>query len=509
MLSTVADLLAVPADRHGDNPAVLDGGHVVTYRQLLDQARSCAASLAQSAELGDRIALLLPRSAQTLAVFFGAQLAGLVPVFVHEQLRPRQVAHIVGHAQAALAVTTTRLRPLLRDCPLPEAQILGADHLIARGPALGRRRIGRDLAMLTYTSGSTGTPKGIMVSHANLIAGALIVADYLHLSAADRTLALLPWSFDYGLNQVLATFAAGGTIVVQRSAFPPDICRALTTADVTGLAGVPTLWAALTGPHSPFTRHRYPHLRYVTNSGGHLPAPVIQALRAAHPRTGVYAMYGLTEAFRSTYLTPERTDTKPASVGRPVPDSDVLILDDSGHRCPPGVIGQIVHRGPTVALGYWRDPDATATVFRPHPFAPAGAAGETVVYSGDYGHLDDDGDLHLAGRRDELLKVRGVRVTLGEIEAEIMASGLTAAAVATAADNGETDPVLLAAIQPRDHTFQLARLQEYCRDELPAYMRPAHLHVMDPLPCTPHGKPDRAAIARHLERAFAAQTGQP
>lgn len=498
MLCTVSDLLLDPARRHPDAVAVIDGPTAVTYQELADQAWSCAGFLSRHADSGDRIALLLPRTVETLAVFFGAQLAGLVPVFVHEQLRPHQAAHIVGDAQAALAITTPRLRPILRDCALSPRQVVNVSAVSGPPPPSGPRSIGRDLAVLAYTSGSTGSAKGVMLSHDNLVSGAVIVAAYLGLSAADRTLALLPWSFDYGLNQVLATFAASGTVVIQRSAFPPDICRTLACAEVSGMAGVPTLWDAMTGPRSPFLRHQYPCLRYVTNSGGTMPVAVIRALRAAHPGTAIYAMYGLTEAFRSTFLNPALIDSKPTAIGRPIPNSDVLVIDDQGALCPPGAEGQFVHRGPTVAMGYWRDPAATAVVFRPLPAGLRGGGQEMVVYTGDYGYADADGDLYYRGRRDEMFKSRGIRITPTEIEAEIMRSGIVSDLVVTAMPGADAEPAILLAVQPRDRSFSLDALQDYCRAELAVHMRPHHIIVMDPIPRTPHGKPDRALVRQAL-----------
>jgi len=498
MLCTVPDLLLEPARRQPDAAAVIDGPSAMTYRQLADRARSCAGFLSTNSSAGDRIALLLPRSAETLAVFFGAHLAGLVPVFIHDQLRPRQAAHIVGNAQAALAITTPRLRPTFRDCALPPGQIVDIGAVSGPPPLSVPRSIGRDLAVLAYTSGSTGSAKGVMLSHDNLVSGAVIVADYLGMSAADRTLALLPWSFDYGLNQVLATFAASGAVVIQRSAYPPDICRTLASAEVSGMAGVPALWTAMTGPHSPLLRHQYPCLRYLTNSGGTLPVTVIRSLRAAHPGTAIYAMYGLTEAFRSTFLSPALIDAKPTSIGQPIPNSDVLVIDDQDAICPAGAEGQFVHRGPTVAMGYWRDPAATAAVFRPLPARPRGSGQETVVYTGDYGYADADGDLYYRGRRDEMFKSRGIRTTPTEIESEILRSGLISDLVVTAMPDASAEPVILLAVQPRDQSFSLDALQDYCRTELAVHMRPHRITVMDPIPRTPHGKVDRVLVRQML-----------
>jgi amino acid adenylation domain-containing protein len=506
MFYTVGDLLIVQARHAPGRAAVIDGPTVVSYAELLEAARRWATLITRRVEQPQsRIMILMPRSARALAVFFGAHLAGAVPVFVSEQLRPRQASRIVDHADASLVLTDSRNRPLLRDSLIPSDNVVDAATHSEPPLHAPMRMIGKDLAGLIYTSGSTGTPRGVMVTHDNLAAGAAIVADYLGLTLQDRTIAVLPWSFDYGLNQVLATFAAGGAVVIQRSTYPPDICRALSAAAVTGMAGVPSLWTALTRAGSPFPRDRFPSLRYVTNSGGPLAAATIERIRHAQPHVDIYLMYGLTEAFRSTYLDPAQVDLRPGSIGKAVPNTEILVIGEDGAPCPPGVIGELVHHGPTVAVGYWRDPAATAAVFRPHPRASRpGPPPETVVFSGDYVKADAEGYLYFVGRRDEMFKSRGVRVTPTEIEAELLASGLLSEAVVVAVDRDSPDPELLAAVVPQSPSFRVSDLRAYCRTELPAYMRPHRIVPVPDLPRTPNGKADRASVRAELAGGEAA-----
>jgi acyl-CoA synthetase (AMP-forming)/AMP-acid ligase II len=498
------DLLTLPAKRRPDSLAVIDGAVVLTYQELATRARRAAHALAALADPGDRVVLLLPRSADSLVAYFAVHLAGLVPIVLHDQIRPRQASSSIDNADVVLAVTVPRLRPVLTGGALADHQVfdlaalLDPDRTSPAGAQPHARRIGRDLAQIIYTSGSTGTAKGVMVSHDNLVAGAVLVASYLRLTSRDRTLAALPWSFDYGLNQVLATFAAHGTVVIQRAAIPARICRSLATAHVTGLAGVPGLWSALTSPPARFLREHYPALRYITNSGGHLPEPVIRAIRAAHPDTDIYAMYGLTEAFRSTYLPPDKIDHKPASIGRPIPGSDLLIVDAHDRPCPPGTEGQFVHRGPTVTLGYWRDPHGTAQVFRPHPAPPPGAVPETVVYTGDFGYADPDGDLYWTGRRDEMFKSLGIRVTPTEIETALrQLPAITDAVVAVHHREDGTEPVIVAGICGGPG-LTLDTVYRACAAEMPPHMHPHRIMLLDVLPFTSHGKPDRPGLLRMM-----------
>lgn len=496
------DLLAVRAAAHPEQVAILDNAGTCSYADLHDATLRCASRIIRSVDPGQRVGILLPRGAEALAVFFGAQLAGAIPVFVSEQLRARQITHIASHAAFRLLFTNAHHGRLLRDVQLSTAEVVETDSIHEPPLSASPRILSGDVGTLIYTSGSTGAPKGVTLSHQNLVAGARIVADYLRLESTDRTLAVLPWSFDYGLNQVLATFAAGGTVVVQRSTFPPDVHRTLADAEVTGLAGVPPLWAMLTAPGSPFRTGPLPALRYVTNSGGVLEPATVERLTAINPGLEVYLMYGLTEAFRSTYLDPGQVLDRPLSIGKAIPDTEIMVVDPAGRACPPGVVGELVHRGPTVALGYWRDPVASAEVFRPNPLPKHDLATETVVYSGDYVRADDEGYLYYVGRRDELFKSRGVRVSPTQIESEMMASGMLSQVAVTALKQTGREPIVVATVVPRETGFRLAELVEYCDAELASHLRPARIMTTAKLPTTTSGKIARATIheqvAAHL-----------
>ena len=238
-----------------------------------------------------------------------------------------------------------------------------------------------------------------------------------------------------------------------------------------------------------------PKLRYITNTGGTLQQATVDRIRRAHPHTDVYLMYGLTEAFRSTYLPPELLDTHPGSMGKAIPDTQILVLNEAGLPTAAGETGELVHRGPTVAAGYWQDPDATARVFRPYPFSPPGAVAEYVVYSGDYVWRDDEGYLHYVGRRDEQFKSCGFRVNPAEIEMGLLGSGLLTQAMVFAEPTQDGDPEIIAAVVPAEPaSFEVEYLKAYCRQELPAHQWPVQYRVLYEFPRTSSGKVDRAAI---------------
>ncbi|MFU8815283.1 MAG: AMP-binding protein [Pseudomonadales bacterium] len=473
-------------------PAVVDGGEVVDYGRLLGRAGAIAAALAGAGVgPGDRVGICLRRDADAAAAWFGVLAAGAVAVVVNEALRPRQVRYIVDHVDARVLLISEdmlqRVAPLAVDTPL-----LSLGDVPAAAGWTPVRRVAGDVAQIIFTSGSTGMPKGVTLSHGNLWAGARSVVEYLGITADDRIASLLPFSFDYGLNQLLCSVATGASLVIERSPVPQRVVRTLRDERITVLAAVPPLWLQLLGVDD-FVSRPLPALRTMTNTGGHLPKEAVRTLRRCHPDADLVLMYGLTEAFRSCYLAADRVDVKPGSIGRAIPGAEVLLLNDQLERCAVGEIGQLVHRGPTVAMGYWNDPEATRRRFRPHPLRPSGAPdAERVVFSGDFMYQDADGDLYFVGRQDTMIKTLGYRVSPDEVVDVLYGSGEVLEAVVTA----EPDPVrgsrivAYVVLRPSGH---LERLQAFAARELPRYMQPARFELRDALERTPSGKHDALA----------------
>lgn len=509
---TVRDVLERQAgSASAEKIAIVDGPRRITYRGLHARAQHHAAVLMRAGVgKGDRVGIFLRRSIDAAAALFGTWFAGAVAVVVNETLRTRQVQHILEHSEASCVIADDRQLRSVRELPCPVLNVDRTEDAAEADAVISP--IGADLAALIYTSGSTGLPKGVMLSHDNLRSGTEIVSGYLELTARDVILSLLPFSFDYGLNQLLTACHAGGTLVIQRSLFPPDICRTIQEENVTGVAGVPTLWLQLTGRASPFLKTACPTLRYITNSGGRLPEQTVRAIRSVHPHVRIYLMYGLTEAFRSTYLPPEEVDARPASMGRAIPNVEILVVDENGRRCAPGEVGELVHRGANISMGYWRDPASTRRVFRPHPFQECRhGRPEVAVYSGDLVTADADGFLHYVGRKDLQIKSRGFRVSPEEIERCIHAADLVAQTVAFAATRDDGDSDIVVAVVPHDPScFQPAALDAFCKGEMPEYMRPRAIWPLPELPLTSSGKPDRCAIQHmYAEHVTGARTAAP
>lgn len=492
MESNAAWLLWHTAQRHPARPAIVEGRTTTDHETLRRRAAGIAVALAARGVVpGERIGILLDRGAPAAAAFFGVLAAGGVAVVINEALRPRQIEHQLAHAGARVLLTEAALlarlpRPLQTGCSVVECAEIAVD---ATGTLVPVSRRGDDPAQIVYTSGSTGAPKGVTVGHGNLRSVARTVIDYLGIVPTDRIAGLLPFASVYGMNQLLCAAGSGACLVVDRSVLPPAIVAGLRTAEVTVLAAVPPLWMRLLS--GGFRDIALPDLRVMTNAGGHLPVEMVRALRGAHPEARLYLMYGLTEVLRSTYLPPEEVDRRPDSIGRPIPGAKVWVVDEQDRPVPPGMVGELVHHGPTVTLGYWNDPTLTAQVFRPLPGLTRG--NERPVHSGDLVRQDEAGFLYFVSRADRIIKTMGYRVGPDEVVDVLMASG----EVAEAEVVGAPDPVWGARIVA--HVVlapggSLPGLRSYCERELPRHMQPAHYDVHDAMPLLASGKHDLPAL---------------
>lgn len=488
-----------------DRVAVVKGDAALAWGDFRALSGWCAARLREAGlARGDRVGILLPKSIEECWAIFGASRAGGVFVPINPLLRPLQVAHILRDCGArfliADAALLTALGPVRDELPgLAVVDVAAAPSRPDPAPALADVAIGEDLAAILYTSGSTGRPKGVMLSHRNLVAGARIVRTYLGITAAERILSVLPFSFDYGLNQLLTAVEQGATIVPFEFRLGDELVRALADYEITGLAGVPTIWSILTRAAPSLPRTRLPHLRYVTNSGGAVPTDVVRRLRERLPDTKIFLMYGLTEAFRSTFLPPEEVDRRPTSIGRAIPETEIFALTPDGRRAGPGEVGILVHRGPTVSLGYWNRPEDTARVLRQNPLIPPDQGADTVCYSGDLVRQDEDGFFYFVGRSDAMIKSSGYRISPSEVEEALMASG----AFRQIAAIGLPDPMLgqrLHAVGvPANGAIDVTAVLSQASGRLAPYMIPRTIEVVDALPVTPNGKVDYKRLV--LERS--------
>jgi acyl-CoA ligase (AMP-forming) (exosortase A-associated) len=465
----------------------------LTYQELERHVGVMAAWLvAQGLNVGDRVASWLPKTLEACLMPLAAARAGLVHVPINPVLRRAQVAHILADCGARLLLTqTARLQGLeAGDCPtncMTTTASFAAGDLAADKPMPPSDVDPASLCALLYTSGSTGRPKGVMLTHANLWLGAISVAHYLELNAADVTLAVLPLAFDYGQNQLLSSWAAGASVVPLDYLTARDVVKAVLRHQPTTLAGVPPLWLQLVEASWP----EPPQLRRITNSGGALTPALIARLANTFPGTAIYPMYGLTEAFRSTYLDPSLVADHPTSMGKAIPFAEILVARPDGSITDDNEPGELVHCGPLVAQGYWQDPERTAHRYKPAP--PSSAYGGMAVWSGDTVRRDADGLHYFVGRDDEMIKVSGNRVSPTEVELAAVASGAVLEAVAIGVPDVRTGQgIVLAAVAANGAAED--QLTAYFRKEMPSHFHPSRVIWRDELPQNANGKLDRTAI---------------
>ncbi|WP_448586006.1 acyl-CoA ligase (AMP-forming), exosortase A system-associated [Thermaurantiacus sp.] len=477
----------------GEAPALIARDRMLSHAALDEAVSRVATALARRIEPGERVVLWLPKSIEMVVALFAVARAGGIVVPANPLLRGPQVAHILADCGAALLLTHGPRHALLQGLAQPPTLLLERDWgaLAATPPDPPDPPGGEALAALLYTSGSTGKPKGVMVTHANLLLGAQSVASYLGTAPDDRVLAVLPLSFDFGLSQLTTAFHAGAAAVLLDYLAPRDVVAAVVRHGITQLAAVPPLWtelAALDWPPAPT-------LRTLSASGGRMPEPTVRALRRLFPAARLHLMYGLTEAFRSTTLPPDRVDELPGSIGRAIPGAEVLVVRPDGSLVAPGEPGELVHCGPLVTKGYWGDPQRTAERFRPAP--PASRYGGTAVWSGDTVVQDAEGFLFFVGRSDEMVKTMGTRVSPTEVEEIAMGSGAVAAAVALGVPDAAAGAVIrLVAVPAAGLALPEAenRLRTAFRRLAPSYMAPRDIRWEEALPLSPNGKIDRVAV---------------
>lgn len=511
------------AQKTPDAPALQYQNARLTYAALRHGIEKNAnAFLACGVKPGDRVAVYLEKRLETVTAIYGASFCGAVFVPINPLLKAEQVAHILRDCNVRLLVSSKErlasLREVLASCPdlrtvlvigLEAEETTGPLHLIPWAAALDapsrqtHRRIDSDVAAILYTSGSTGKPKGVVLSHRNIVAGAVSVAQYLENSAADKILSVLPLSFDYGLSQLNTAFLTGACAVLMNYLLPRDIIKAVERHAITGLAAVPPLWIQLSQLEWPATVSE--HLRYITNSGGAMPVATLKALRKTLPKTQVFLMYGLTEAFRSTYLPPQELDGRPESMGRAIPNAEILVVREDGSSCLPNEPGELVHRGPLVALGYWNDKEKTAERFKPVPQPDAALPiTEMAVWSGDTVRMDEQGFLYFISRRDEMIKTSGYRVSPSEVEEVVYSSNLVAEAVAIGTPHPVLGQAIIVVATPKSNQeLDSDALMAVCKQTLPAFMIPARIEAWTgSLPRNANGKIDRKLLAATYSTAF-------
>jgi long-chain acyl-CoA synthetase len=498
----VEDHLRHSAGRFGSKVALVAGEIRLSYAELDRLSDRFAAALGlRGIGEGDRLLMVADNSAQAIVAFFGAWKAGAVPCPLHASIKTAKLRTIVGSVQPAAILAQSRFMPVV-DAALDGMSHVATKISVGAAPSDGsahwssyEQMTARDgtpaplprtddqaLALLIHTSGSTGMPKGVMHSHASLLSACDAIAGYLDNSSDDVVLSVLPISFGYGITQILTMVMVGGTVVLEKSfAFPRKTLQRLAEVKATGFPLVPPM-AALVAGMQDLQPDFLPDLRYITSAAAAMPPTVAERLRDLLPNSRLFLMYGQTECIRTTYLLPEDARHRPLSVGRAIAGTRAYVIDGEGRPAAPGAIGELVVEGMHVMTGYWRDDVSTAETLSP------GLDGRRL-HTGDLFKTDEDGFLYFIGRRDDIIKTRGEKVSPQEVERVLYAlPGIREAAVA-----GVDDAVFGQLIRAYVALEPWARLSEkdilrHCTLNLEDYMVPKSVEFRDALPKTSTGK---------------------
>lgn len=508
MPRSIPRFLAETAERLPDKPAIVSRTGSISFSELHHHALATAECLRElGIKPGDRVGICMEKSIDQVCVLLGTLFANAIIVPVLPRLKRANIEHIiVNSGMAALVTDAGRLNEVELFSDMTKL-ITGHGDIDERWPNLVymRRhiqprmffdRIASDNAAIIYSSGSTGRPKGILIAHRNLADGAEIVSSYLGTKEDDRICCVLSFNFDYGLNQLWQASYKGATLYLHDFALPNDLFALLAGEAITALPLMPVFITQMFDRRLfiPSGNHDFSALRYVCSTGGRLSDKMLKDLHETFSKTKVYSMFGLTEAFRSTYLDPEKLHSRPTSIGKAIPGVQILVLDEEGNECPPSEVGELVHRGACVSKGYWQDPESTAKRFRSHPDYP----GEILVYSGDNVYRDDESYLYFVSRRDEMIKTRGFRVSPTEVEAEVSTHPQISAAVAFGTPNIAVGEDIVCAYTTVDDEHLAERsLRQYLKKALPSHMVPTYLIHFETFPATgSEGKIDRTTVKK-------------
>ncbi|NLX97905.1 MAG: AMP-binding protein [Rhodopirellula sp.] len=501
--------LETSVQRHPGKTALVCGDRRWTYAELeADCNRLAHALIAAGIQRGDRIALCLDNSYEAVVAVFAVLKAGAVFMPVNPTTKSEKLAYVLGNSRAAALIASSRKLAELGDewrnsihvgltiavgAAGRGVGVLGWNDLLQRHAAdtaaPAKRAIDIDLAALIYTSGSTGNPKGVMLTHLNMVSAAGSITTYLENRAEDIILNVLPLSFDYGLYQVLMAMKFGGTVVLERSfAFPHAVLQKLVAERVTGLPLVPTMAAILL--QMDLGRYDLSALRYVTNTGAALPTDHILRIRDLLPHVTIYSMYGLTECKRVSYLPPEQIDVRPGSVGKGMPNEEVYLVDEEGRRLGPGATGELVVRGSNVMKGYWELPEETDRRLKPGPLP-----GEKVLYTGDLFRSDADGYLYFVGRKDDIIKTRGEKVSPKEVENALYSHPEVVEAAVVAMPDAILGQAIRAVVaRSKESRLTERELLRHCAARLEDFMVPQIIEFRDLLPKSGNGKIDKRQL---------------
>jgi amino acid adenylation domain-containing protein len=508
-------------ERFHDKEAIVFGNHRVTYSELDNRSNQFANSLIQlGIQRHDRVIIFLDNSVESIISIWGILKTGAIFIVLNGTIKSNKLEYIIKDSGAKFIISYVRKYEVVSNALQSknnEVKVIWTGNKTASDAAitgfffdelngaqnegisknLARRLdtiIDYDTATLIYTSGSTGEPKGVISSHYNMISAARSIIEYLENDYNDKILEVLPLSFDYGLYQMIMSTMFGGTLVLETSfMFPIKIIELIEREKITGFPIVPTI-ISLMLKMKDIENYKLDSLRYISNTGAAFPVPHIQRFNKIFPHIKIYSMFGLTECKRIAYLPPEEISKRPASVGKAIPNCEVFIMDDSGNELPTGEVGELVVRGSNVMRGYWNAPELTERVYRKGLYQ-----GETLLYTGDLFRMDEDGFLYFLGRKDDMIKSKGERISPKEIE-NILCSinGVAESAVIGVPDEILGQAIKAFIVKKDGMDIESNDILFYCSKNMESFMVPKYIEFINELPKSPNGKVDKKILKQEL-----------
>lgn len=510
----VGESLLNSARRFANKTAVICDNEKYSYDMLKTYSLKLAYFLRDSGiRKGDRIGIYLNNSVESVLALYGITMAGGVFVFINPQTKAEKLKYIIGDCEIKILITEYLLIDniietfkdtksvntfiFVESCcdkVRPElVNIIGLNDVFSQAykntllPAV----IPTDLAAIIYTSGSTGFPKGVMMTHQSMVFVLWSIIEYLRLDENERIMVPLPFSFDYGLYQILMSIAIGGTLIIENSFyFPYTFYKNIRIMGPTVIPGVPTLYAMMIASHKK-SALSFTSVKKITNTAAVLPSTFIPFLKEIFPNALIFKMYGLTECKRVCYLEPEQIDIRPDSVGKAIPGTEVFILNNSGEKTPPGKIGILYVRGPHIMAGYWNKKKLTDEMLKPGKIP-----GEKFLCTHDLFREDKEGFLYFVGRTDDIIKSRGEKVSPVEVENIIhKVKGINEVAVLGIPDEILGESIIACVTINKSVNLTEDDILKICRENLELFMIPQKIYILDELPKTENGKIDK----KHLK----------
>lgn len=488
-------------------------GKEYSYAELMESAENLAYHLVNSGiKKGDRVAVYMNNSWSSIVSIYGITLAGGVFLVINPQTKSDKLNFILNDSGSKIIISEGILKSelnlaldglneiqkvILSDDKVGpeniEIKVISFEEIISkREDAILPVIIPNDLAALIYTSGSTGFPKGVMMTHQSMVFTSWSLLEYLRITSADRIILVLPLAFDYGLYQLLMSITIGGTIIIEHSFnFPPTIFSQIEKLKPTVFPGVPSIYAMMIATHKK-TGIKFESIQKITNTAAALPAEFISDLKKIFPNALIFKMYGLTECKRVCYLEPELLDSKPHSVGKAIPGTEVFILSTEGKPVAPGETGILHVRGPHVMAGYWNNEELSKEMLKPGLLP-----GEQILNAHDLFKMDEEGFLYFQGRNDDIIKTRGEKVSPVEVENAIYKIfGIKEVAVIGFPDVFLGESITAFITSHEQITYSEKEIQQQCIKSLEPFMVPQRIIFLHEMPKSSNGKIDKSELRK-------------